>query len=313
MSATGLGGECRVAAGEDEAKPVVGHWPHLLGMPGSSLHRVRAPPLPRNSRACLAAQAVDGAWLRAVVVIQPPGLGGTPSARPLAQGDGERLLDRILGDVDVAEGADQGGDRSAGLLAEDPADLGLVDLGCGVSVALSSRPRCIPCPGFIGEVRKWTDLDRHLDGAGDLGRPDQRGVQVLGLDDVEAAEVLLGLHEGPSVVTSPAAIRTTVAVSGSCRRPEKTQAPAACNSCSRTRICLQDCCISSSVIGSRVSPSTLWTDNKYRGMVLPPVAGRVRSRRSPNYEQASPRLTRDPRKLVGSRRRRPRPAGRRRT
>ena len=202
-------------------------------------------------------------------------MGGTPSPRPLAQGDGERLLHRILGDVDVPEDADQGSDRSAGLLAEDPADLGLVDLGCGVSVALVVRP-VHPMPGFIGEVRKWTDLDRHLDGAGDLGRPDQRGVQVLGLDDVEAAEVLLDSTKGPSVVTtSPAAIRTTVAVSGSCRRPEKTQAPAACNSCSRTWICFQDCCISSSVIGSRVSPSTLWTDNKYRGMVLPPVAGRV--------------------------------------
>ena len=26
-----FGGECRVAAGEDEAKPIVLHWPHLLG------------------------------------------------------------------------------------------------------------------------------------------------------------------------------------------------------------------------------------------------------------------------------------------
>ena len=49
--------------------------------------------------------------------------------RPLAQGDGECFLHCILGDVDVAEDADQGSHRSAGLFAEDPADLGLVELG----------------------------------------------------------------------------------------------------------------------------------------------------------------------------------------
>ena len=72
------------------------------------------------------------ARLRAVVVIQPPGLGGRPSRRPPAQRDGERVLDRILGDVDVAEDADQGGHRSAGLLAKDLADLGLVEPSCSV-------------------------------------------------------------------------------------------------------------------------------------------------------------------------------------
>jgi hypothetical protein len=68
------------------------------------------------------------ASLRAVVVIQPPGLGGRPSHGQIAQGDGERLLHGILGDVDVAEDADQGGHGSAGRLAEDPVDLGAVEL-----------------------------------------------------------------------------------------------------------------------------------------------------------------------------------------
>jgi hypothetical protein len=62
--------------------------------------------------ASLAAQAVDGSIA---------GGGGDPAAWvgrqaiacPRAQGDGERLLDCVLGEVDVAEGADQGGDRSA--------------------------------------------------------------------------------------------------------------------------------------------------------------------------------------------------------
>jgi len=64
------------------------------------------------------------ASLRAVVVIQPPGLGGRPSHGTCA----ERLLHGILGDVDVAEDADQGGHGSAGRLAEDPVDLGAVEL-----------------------------------------------------------------------------------------------------------------------------------------------------------------------------------------
>src|SRR6266542_560888 len=54
-------------------------------------------------------------------------------------------------------------------------------------------------------------------------------------------------------------MRTTVAVSGSWRRPEKTQAPADF--------------ISPSVIGSRTSPSTLWTDSRYRAMVVLPAMG----------------------------------------
>jgi hypothetical protein len=62
-------------------------------------------------------------------------------ARPGAQGDGERLLDCVLGEVDVAEGADQGGDRSAGLLAEDPADRCIVEPGDDVDVLQSLRPR----------------------------------------------------------------------------------------------------------------------------------------------------------------------------
>jgi hypothetical protein len=49
-------------------------------------------------------------------------------------------LDCVLGEVDVAEGADQGGDRSAGLLAEDPADRRVVEPGDGVDVVQFLRP-----------------------------------------------------------------------------------------------------------------------------------------------------------------------------
>jgi len=90
--------------------------------------------------ASLAAETVD----RSIA-----GGGRDPAARvgrqavacPCAQCDGERLLDCVLGEVDVGEGADQGGDRSAGLLAEDPADRRFVELGAGVDVLQSLRPR----------------------------------------------------------------------------------------------------------------------------------------------------------------------------
>jgi len=90
--------------------------------------------------ASLAAEAVDGSIA---------GGGRDPAAWvgrqavsfPCPHGDGECLLYCVLGEVDVAEGADQGGDRSAGLLAEDPADRRFVEPGYGVDVVQSVSPR----------------------------------------------------------------------------------------------------------------------------------------------------------------------------
>ena len=91
------------------------------------------------------------ARLRAVVTIQPPGFGGTPVAGHRCDGDDERLLDRLLGDVDVAEEADQGGHGPAGLLPEDPGDLAVShELGRSVTAAVSPRARpgrAAPRPG----------------------------------------------------------------------------------------------------------------------------------------------------------------------
>src|SRR5207248_5757341 len=70
------------------------------------------------------------------------------------------------------------------------------------------------------------------------------------------------------VSTLPSDTRTTVAVPGSLRRPEKNNAPSDFISSSSTPIALQDCCICSSVIGSPTSPSTLWTDNRYWAIVI---------------------------------------------
>src|SRR5580765_1028636 len=87
---------------------------------------------------CLTTQAVNGAVPRG---------GGDPAARvgrqsgcrpPLAR-DHERLLDHLLGDVDIAEETDQGGDDPAGFLTEDPFEVGCVD-GRHVRVRTRARP-----------------------------------------------------------------------------------------------------------------------------------------------------------------------------
>src|SRR2546422_9662835 len=127
--------------GEDEAKPVVLHGALLSGRVGIVVVRRKQRRLAQQfSSTRLAAQAVYGAVAGGR---RDPGagVGRQAGTRPLAQGDGERVLHRILGEVDVAEDADQGSDRSAGLLAEDPADLGLIELPCGGDVAHAVRPR----------------------------------------------------------------------------------------------------------------------------------------------------------------------------
>ena len=119
----------RVAAREDETKPIVLHVSHhlrgagLLRTGGEHRHLVE-----QVSTARLAAQAVDGTSARCR---HDPAawVGRETIDRPLAQGDGERILHGILGDVDVTEDPDQGRHASAGLLAEDPADRGRVDRG----------------------------------------------------------------------------------------------------------------------------------------------------------------------------------------
>jgi hypothetical protein len=132
-------GKRRVATGEDETKPVILHGLHLLGhgriVVAGGEHRHLAEQFPS---ARLAAQAVDGAV--AGGRRDPPArVGRQTLARPLVQGDGEGLLHRILGDVDVTEDTDQGSHRSARLLPEDLADGGLVHLRCIVAVPHAVR------------------------------------------------------------------------------------------------------------------------------------------------------------------------------
>jgi hypothetical protein len=59
------------------------------------------------------------ARLRAVVISHAPGLAGVPFVRPAGGGDRESLLGGFLGEVEVAEEADQRGEDTPPLLPED--------------------------------------------------------------------------------------------------------------------------------------------------------------------------------------------------
>jgi hypothetical protein len=72
----------------------------------------------RGGEPALAADVVDRSVARRR---QQPGtrVGGRAVARPALGGDRERLLDRLLGEVEVAEEADQADEDTAPLVAED--------------------------------------------------------------------------------------------------------------------------------------------------------------------------------------------------
>jgi hypothetical protein len=126
----GLGGERRVAAGEEQLEPLVGDCVvvvHALLQPfGSSegpcgLGRLQQPGL--CSQDTLAAQPVDGAIAARG---DQPGTRVVRRAlpRPPLGGDRERFLSGILGTIEVAEEADQGSEDPPPLRAEDLLDRG---------------------------------------------------------------------------------------------------------------------------------------------------------------------------------------------
>src|SRR5215211_4513009 len=156
------------------------------GLPGSSLPGDSTATSLRSSRPRDSRRRRSMAWLRAVVVIQPPGLGGTPSRGHLPRATAKASC--------TASSATSMSPKARIRAASDRPDS---SRKIRPTSALSSLMAALPSPTPSGlEARERTDLDRHLDGPGDLRRPTKRGIQVLGLDDVEATQVLLGLHEG---------------------------------------------------------------------------------------------------------------------
>ena len=111
------------------------------------------------------------ARLRAVVTSQARGLAGSSVTRPALRGDREGLLRGFLGEVEVAEEADQGSEDVSPLVAE----------------------------GLL-EDRYHSTIGPHLDGAAEARRRDprgelDRGVEVVGLEQEVAADGFLDLDE----------------------------------------------------------------------------------------------------------------------
>ena len=99
------------------------------------------------------------------------------------------------------------------------------------------------------------------------------------------------------VTTSPSAMRTTVAVSGSCRRPEKTQAPADFISWFEDLDLLPG--LLHLLLGHLGGLAVDAVDGQQvLGHGGPPWLGRAHPASRPNYEPAPPRLTRGPKKNV---------------
>ena len=111
------------------------------------------------------------ARLRAVVISQVAGLDGHALARPALGGDRERLLRGFLGEVEVAEEADEGGEDAPPLVAE-----GLLEDRYRSTIGRTSTAPPMLAAGI---------LRGQLDG----------GVEVVGLEEAVAADRLLELDE----------------------------------------------------------------------------------------------------------------------
>src|SRR5216683_3979542 len=127
------------------------------------------------------------ARLRAVVVIQPPGLGGRPSRahvrRATANASWTSSSARSMSPKARIRAAIDRPDSSRKIrptAASSRRELALM------SSSLSG----------LGYVSERADLDRLRDCGGGLRRPGEGGVEVVGLDDVEAAQMFLRFGEG---------------------------------------------------------------------------------------------------------------------
>src|SRR5215207_1067575 len=109
-----------MAAGEDEAQPFVGDRAHVVLLLGSKLLQA-GEQLGLSREGALAADAVDRAIPRGGN--DPRGrVARRPVARPALECGRERVLHRVLGELEVAEDADQNRDGASPFLAEEGLD-----------------------------------------------------------------------------------------------------------------------------------------------------------------------------------------------
>src|SRR5713226_4824154 len=253
------------------------------GRPGSSLSGVSTATAPRSSCPRASRRRRSMARLRAVVVIQPPGLGGRPSRahvrRATANASCTASSARSMSPKARTRAAIDRPDSSRKIWpTAASSSLGTASMSCSVSALryVSERP----------------DLDRLRDCCGGLRRPGERCVEVVGLDDVKAAKVFLRLREwavgGQHLAVGHAHDRCGVGfVQGAAEKPS------AC----RLHLLLEDADplheLPHLLLGHRVAALTL--DAVDGQQVLrhadPPRGGRALPASYPHYERASARLT----------------------
>jgi hypothetical protein len=111
-----LGGERGMAAGEDERQAVVGDGGHVLLLFGQRLEAAEELGLALED--AVSPDAIDGTIASGR---DDPGAGRARHAvaRPALESRGERVLNRVLGEFEVTEGASEDRDRTSPFLAED--------------------------------------------------------------------------------------------------------------------------------------------------------------------------------------------------
>src|SRR2546425_11115464 len=160
--------------------------PTSSGMPGSSLPGESTATSMSSSRPRASRRRRSMARLRAVVVIHPPGLGGRPSPGHLRRATANASC--------TASSARSMSPNTRIRVATDRPDssrkIRPTSAASSPGAASTSRTLSGLC------CAEGTNLDRLPDGGGGLRRPGERSVEVVGLDDVEAAQVFLRLSEG---------------------------------------------------------------------------------------------------------------------
>ena len=142
-------GERGMAAREHELEPLVGEGGLVHGV----LHSLGHPEQVglRGQRA-IAADAVEGPVARGRDEPRA-GTGGDPVSRPALCGDRERLLRGFLGEIEVAEEADECGEDVSPLRAEDLVEVGYHSTTGRTSMAPPSRAAGIRAASSIAASR----------------------------------------------------------------------------------------------------------------------------------------------------------------
>src|SRR5712691_5106361 len=161
--------------------------PSLSGEPGLSLPRERTAASLSSSRPRDSRRKRSMARLRAVVVIHAPGLGGRPSPVHLRRATANASC--------TASSATSMSPKTRIRAATDRPDSSRKIRPTSASSSFRAASTS-PTLSGLGYVSERADLDWLRDCCGGLRRPGERGVEVFGLDDVEAAQVFLRLREG---------------------------------------------------------------------------------------------------------------------